>query len=119
MFDFSWTELAFVAVLALVIIGPKDLPQLFKMGTRFVSKMRRHYADVKGSLTQLEREIDFASGNHQKDQNWHDYLPESVRNLPDDFIPGSMTAEQHQARREKIQQAKALAEENKPSNNAP
>ncbi|MBO7072442.1 MAG: twin-arginine translocase TatA/TatE family subunit, partial [Acetobacter sp.] len=26
MFDFAWSEIALIAVVALVVIGPKDLP---------------------------------------------------------------------------------------------
>ena len=98
MFDLSWIELLFCAALALIVIGPRDLPKLFQAGGRLVAKSRKMYKDVLGNMKQLEREVDIASGNSSEKQNWREYLPEEVRHLPADFIPGSMTAEQHQQR---------------------
>ncbi|GGD77618.1 Sec-independent protein translocase subunit TatA/TatB [Lacimicrobium alkaliphilum] len=104
MFDLSWIELLFCAVLALIVIGPKDLPKLFQAGGRLVAKSRKMYKDVLGNMKQLEREVDIASGNSTETQNWRQYLPDEVRHLPADFIPGSMTAEQHQQRQQQASQ---------------
>ena len=30
MFDFAWSEIAIIAVVALVVIGPKDLPKVLR-----------------------------------------------------------------------------------------
>jgi sec-independent protein translocase protein TatB len=106
MFDISWIELVFVAVLALVIIGPKDLPKLFQTGGKMYAKGKRMLNDVKKSITQLEREVNIDAGKVSVDQDWRELLPKEIQNLPDDFIPGSMTAEQHEQRREQISQAK-------------
>jgi sec-independent protein translocase protein TatB len=38
--DLSWSELLVVAVVALVIIGPKDLPGMFRELGRFMAKLR-------------------------------------------------------------------------------
>lgn len=47
MFDISWIELVFVAVLALVIIGPKGLPKLFQTGGKMYADGKRIINDVK------------------------------------------------------------------------
>lgn len=99
MFDLSWTELLFVALLALLVVGPKDMPKLFKVGGRIIAKLQRSYRDFLGSMHQLEKEVDIASGDHQQDDSWRSMMPESIRNLPEDFIPGSMSASEHQERR--------------------
>lgn len=40
MFDIGWTELMVIGVVALVVIGPKDLPEMFKTMGRFTAKAR-------------------------------------------------------------------------------
>ena len=38
--DFSWSELLVVGIVALVVIGPKDLPGMFRELGRFTAKLR-------------------------------------------------------------------------------
>lgn len=40
MLDLGWSELVIVAVLALVVVGPKDLPGLLRTVGRWVGKAR-------------------------------------------------------------------------------
>ena len=40
MFDLGWTELLVIGVVALIVVGPKDLPVLFRNVGRFMGKMR-------------------------------------------------------------------------------
>ncbi|MCR9126537.1 MAG: Sec-independent protein translocase protein TatB [Rhodobacteraceae bacterium] len=40
MFDMGWTELLVIGVVALIVVGPKDLPVLFRSVGRFVGKAR-------------------------------------------------------------------------------
>ncbi len=40
MFDLGWTELLVIGVVALIVIGPKDLPMLFRKVGKFVGKAR-------------------------------------------------------------------------------
>lgn len=115
MLDLSWIELFFVGVLALIIIGPKDLPEFFQMFGRFIRKMKKTYADLQGGMNQLTKEVNIVSGKAQPgDESWRAFLPEDIRNLPADFRPGSMSAEQHAERKAKIDNARRQAEEAKP-----
>ena len=61
MFDVSWLELLFVGILALVIVGPKDLPGFITNLGRMFGKFRRMYRDSIESLHRLQHEIDVAS----------------------------------------------------------
>ena len=106
MFDLGWIELLFVSTLALIIVGPKDLPKLLRLGGYLLAKVKRFYTDLLGSVNQLEREIDIASGNADSDLGWQALVPEHARQLPEDFLPGSLSAEQHQQRRQAIDKAK-------------
>ncbi len=40
MFDLGWSELLVIGVVALIVVGPKDLPLLFRNVGRFVGKAR-------------------------------------------------------------------------------
>ncbi|ABG41124.1 hypothetical protein Patl_2609 [Paraglaciecola sp. T6c] len=108
MFDLSWLELSFVAALALIVIGPKDLPKLFSMMSHVMNKSKRMLNDVKGSVKQLENEINISQG--QQSDHWKEYLPEEIQHLPDDFTPGSMSAEDHRLRRQAHHAAKVAAQ---------
>lgn len=40
MFDIGWTELLVVGVVALIVVGPKDLPKMFRALGQFTAKAR-------------------------------------------------------------------------------
>lgn len=97
MFELSWAELMLVAVLALLIIGPKDLPLLFRNLGKVVGQGQRLWRKLLLSMQQLEREVSQSSAT-TSNEDWQQWLPEQLRHLPADYLPGSMTAEQHAER---------------------
>ena len=58
MFDFAWSELALIAVVALVVIGPKDLPRVLKTVGKWVRKARAIAREFQGSLEQMVNEAE-------------------------------------------------------------
>ena len=50
MFDIGWTELMVVGVVALVVIGPKDLPDMFRTMGRFTAKARSMARDFQRAM---------------------------------------------------------------------
>lgn len=110
MLDVAWIEIAFVAVIALLVVGPKDLPVLLKSVGSLIGKFRRLYRKVIESVNTLDREVQIASGQTKAEaDSWRNFVPKEVRNLPENFTPGSMTAEQHQARSKAFEAARAAA----------
>ncbi|HEY1504670.1 MAG TPA: Sec-independent protein translocase protein TatB [Stellaceae bacterium] len=58
MFDFAWSELAVIAVVALVVIGPKDLPRVMRMVGQWTRRARAIAREFQGSLDQMVREAE-------------------------------------------------------------
>ena len=56
MFDLAWSEIALIGVVALVVIGPKDLPEAIRGVARGVQKLRRMAAEFQGHADELVRE---------------------------------------------------------------
>lgn len=60
MFDIGWDEMALVAVLALVVIGPKELPTVLRQVGHWVKKGRGLAADFQRGLDDMVRESEMA-----------------------------------------------------------
>jgi sec-independent protein translocase protein TatB len=58
MFDFAWSEIVVIAVVALVVIGPKDLPKVLRTVGIWVGKARSIAREFQGSLDQMIREAE-------------------------------------------------------------
>ena len=58
MFDFNMSEIALIGVVALVLIGPKDLPIAVKAVTTMVKKARRMAAEFQTHVDEMVREAD-------------------------------------------------------------
>lgn len=58
MFDVGWSEMAVIAVVALVVIGPKDLPLALRTVGQYIRKARRLASDFQSSIDEMGREIE-------------------------------------------------------------
>ena len=58
MFDIAWSELLVIMVVALVVIGPKDLPRALKVAGSWVRRARGLAAQFQGTVDAMVRESD-------------------------------------------------------------
>lgn len=56
MFDFAWSEFAVIAVVALIAIGPKDLPVAIRAVTGALKKARRMASEFQTHVEEMVRE---------------------------------------------------------------
>ena len=56
MFDLAWSEIALIGVVALIAIGPKDMPVAIKAVAEVVKKARRMAAEFQTHVDEMVRE---------------------------------------------------------------
>lgn len=54
--EIGWTELMVIGIVALIVIGPKDLPEMFRTLGRFTAKARSMARDFSRAMEQAARE---------------------------------------------------------------
>ena len=60
MFDIGWDEMALVAVVALIVIGPKDLPVVLRQIGRWTRKAREMAGEFQRGVDDMVRETELA-----------------------------------------------------------
>jgi len=60
MFDIGWSELMVIAVVALIAIGPKELPGVLRMVGQWMGKARKMAAEFQGQFQEAMREAEMA-----------------------------------------------------------
>ncbi len=60
MFDIGWSELVVIAVVALIAIGPKELPGVLRTVGQWMGKVRRMAAEFQGQFNEAMREAEMA-----------------------------------------------------------
>ena len=58
MFDIGWQELFIVAVLTLIVVGPKDLPRVLRMVMGLIRKGRTMAGEFQSGIDDMVREAD-------------------------------------------------------------
>jgi sec-independent protein translocase protein TatB len=58
MFDFAWSEIALIGVVALVAIGPKDMPVAIRSVAGLVKKARKMAAEFQTHVDEMVKEAD-------------------------------------------------------------
>jgi sec-independent protein translocase protein TatB len=72
MFDISWTEFLLIGVVALIFIGPKELPAVLRTLGQWTRKVRSMAADFQSQFQEAMREAEMADLKKQVDDIAHD-----------------------------------------------
>ena len=58
MFDIGWSEMAVIALIALVVIGPKELPNAMRTAAKWARKARSLAREFQSGVDDMVREAD-------------------------------------------------------------
>jgi sec-independent protein translocase protein TatB len=58
MFDLGWDEMAIIAVLALVVLGPKELPNALRTVSMLMKNARKLAGEFQSGVNEIIREAD-------------------------------------------------------------
>ena len=72
MFDISWTEFLLIGIVALVFIGPKELPAVMRTLGQYTRKIRGMAAEFQNQFQEAMREAEVADLKKQVDDMAHD-----------------------------------------------
>ena len=62
MFGLAWTEIGLIGVVAMVLIGPKDLPVAIRTISDLIKKARKMAGEFRGHVDEMVREADVTGG---------------------------------------------------------
>ena len=60
MFDIGWSEILVLAVLAIIVVGPKDLPVMLRNIGRYTAKMRSMAREFQDGISDMARETELS-----------------------------------------------------------
>jgi sec-independent protein translocase protein TatB len=95
MFDIAWSELLLIAIVALIFIGPKELPQLLHTLGRMAAKARRTADDFRRQFDDSVREAGYED-LHKNIQQFRSLNPtsqikDSIARAINDYNPNPVT----------------------------
>jgi sec-independent protein translocase protein TatB len=79
MFDIGPTELLLIVVVAVIVIGPKDLPLALRSAGRWIGKMRKMSGHFRAGLDAMVREAEL----EEMEKKWKAQNAEIMRKFPD------------------------------------
>ncbi|MEO5706035.1 MAG: Sec-independent protein translocase protein TatB [Alteraurantiacibacter sp.] len=85
MFDVGASELLMIAVVAIVVIGPKDMPTALRTAGRWIAKMRKMSAHFRTGLDAMIREAEM----EDLETKWKAQNEKIMRQFPTGGPPGT------------------------------
>lgn len=80
MFDIGATELLVIAIVAILVIGPKDLPLALRTAGRWIAKVRQVSSHFRTGLDAMVREAEI----EEMDKKWRERNAEIMAKHPSD-----------------------------------
>ncbi len=85
MFDIGATELLVIAIVAILVIGPKDMPMALRTAGRWIGKIRRVSAQFRTGMDAMVREAEL----QDMDDKWKKQNAEIMAKYPADAGNGT------------------------------
>lgn len=83
MFDIGWPEMMVIGVVALLIIGPKDLPRVFKQVSQWIRYARGMANEFRSGVDDMVREADLEDAKKMFDSASELNPKNQIKNLID------------------------------------
>src|SRR3954452_22956872 len=83
MFDIGWAEMAVILAVALVVIGPKDLPRVAREIGRWSAKARSMAREFQRSLDDMAREAELQDIKAELEKPSRTDIGRNIENLVD------------------------------------
>ncbi len=94
MIDLSWSHILIVVIVALVVIGPRDLPRFMHMAGRWMGKARAMADQFRKSFDEMSRQAELDElRNELNSLRSHRPLAETEAALHQPVLPSDMTSE--------------------------
>lgn len=111
MFDIGATELLLIAIIAILVIGPKDMPLAFRTAGRWIGKVRKISGQFRAGLDNIVREAEMEDMEKKWKAQNEKIMRENPDAQPDQMSPAQMMPPEKQAEIDRIVRAKEAAEE--------
>jgi sec-independent protein translocase protein TatB len=87
MFDISWSEFLLIGIVALIVIGPKELPTVMRTLGQWTRKVRAMAADFQNQFQEAMREAEVADLKNEVDDLAHQVRSaDPIRSVREDFV---------------------------------
>ena len=83
MFDIGWSEMLVILLVALVVIGPRDLPRVARTMGRWVAKGRAMAREFQNALEDMAREAELDKVKSEIEKAGRTNLGKSIENAID------------------------------------
>jgi len=83
MFDIGWQELFILVILAVIVVGPKDLPRAVKTITHWLRKARGLAREFQSGVDEMVREADLDDIRNEANKIGHMDLEETLKDTID------------------------------------
>jgi sec-independent protein translocase protein TatB len=83
VFDIGWSEMAVILLVALVVIGPRDLPRVARTMGRWVAKGRAMAREFQSALEDMAREAELDKVKSEIEKAGRTNLGKSIENTID------------------------------------
>ena len=112
MFDLGWTELLLIGIVALIVVGPKELPVLFRKAGQFVGKIKGMAREFSRAMNNAADDVGVSdiSSTIRSAANPLKSSVDAVKNAATDYTSYAPETETGQLAGKRAEQAKKIKE---------